>query len=103
MPSKDRNAILKILRNKVRKRSGRRESRGVVKVESHPPSRNDSSSALVNNDWQHWVVMHGNEKVAVEDVWGVGKEIRVKFNGEPANCLMFFLEREEGRRGLVKV
>jgi hypothetical protein len=50
-------------------------------VESDPTSSNDSSSALVSNDWKHWVVMHGNEKVAVEDVWGLGKTIGVKFNG----------------------
>ncbi|MCI29592.1 hypothetical protein A2U01_0050801, partial [Trifolium medium] len=38
-----------------------------------------------NKDWEHWVVLHWNEKVAVEDVWGIRKAIRVKFNGNSAN------------------
>lgn len=56
-----------------------------MEVASHPTSSNNSSSPSVNNDWEHIVVMHGNNKVAVEDVWGVGKAIGVKFNGDPAN------------------
>jgi len=32
--------------------------------------------------------MHGTEKVAVEDVRGIGKAIGVKFNGSNAICLM---------------
>jgi len=30
-------------------------------------------------------VLHGNEEMGVEDVWGIGKEIGVKFNGDKAN------------------
>jgi hypothetical protein len=95
LPSKDRNAVLKIMRKQVRKRSGRSASRGSVAVETHPTSSHDSSSASVNNDWQHYVVMHGNQKVAVEDVWGVGKAIGVKFNGDPNN--MFNVLSRVGR------
>jgi len=97
LPCKDRKEALKILRKKVRKRSERSVSCGVVGVETHPTSSNNSSSASINNnnDWQHWVVMHGNEKVAVDDVWGMGKAIGVEFNGDPAN--MFNVLSRVGR------
>ncbi|MCI67977.1 hypothetical protein A2U01_0089236, partial [Trifolium medium] len=29
--------------------------------------------------------MHGNEQLAVDDVWGIGKAIGVKFNNDNAN------------------
>ncbi|MCI89401.1 hypothetical protein A2U01_0110689, partial [Trifolium medium] len=29
--------------------------------------------------------MHGNDKMAVDDVWGIGKAIGVKFNSENVN------------------
>ncbi|MCI46824.1 hypothetical protein A2U01_0068065, partial [Trifolium medium] len=31
------------------------------------------SSASGNNDWQNWVAMQGNNQMAVDDVWGLGK------------------------------
>ena len=99
MPTKDRKNIMKILRKKIRKRSGRKEPRGGVSMESNHISSNDSSSMSVNNDWQHWVVMHGNEKVAVEDVWGVGKAIGVKFNGDPTNMFNMLSRAGRGKNG----
>jgi len=31
----------------------------------------------MNKDWNHWVVLHGNEKVVEEDVTGIGAAIGV--------------------------
>ncbi|MCI47073.1 sulfate transporter, partial [Trifolium medium] len=59
-----------------------------------------STLASVNNDWKHWVVMHGNEQMAVEDVWGIGKAIGVKFNGDNAN--MFSVLSRAGKRQQAK-
>jgi len=39
------------------------------------------SSNSVNNDWKNWVVMHGSEKVAKEDVRSLGASIVVQFIG----------------------
>jgi hypothetical protein len=41
------------------------------------------------------MIMHGNEEVAGEDVWGIGKAIGVKFNGSDEN--MFKVLSGEGR------
>ncbi|GAU42662.1 hypothetical protein TSUD_398680 [Trifolium subterraneum] len=41
--------------------------------------------ASVNKDWENWMVMHEDEKVAVEDVWGIGEAIRIKVKGVSAN------------------
>jgi hypothetical protein len=35
----------------------------------------------VNPGWHHWVVVHGNAKVAEEDVKGIGKEIGLDLSG----------------------
>ncbi|MCI72878.1 endonuclease/exonuclease/phosphatase family protein, partial [Trifolium medium] len=55
--------------------------------------------ASVNKDWEHWVVMHGNEKVAVKDVRGIRETIGVKFNGGDANMFRVLSVRGGGRRG----
>ena len=40
-----------------------------------------TSSSSANTDWQHWVVMQGNEIVADEDVRGISREIGLDFSG----------------------
>jgi len=57
-----------------------------------------SSSSSVNKDWENWVVYHGNDKMAVEDVWGIGKTIGVKFK-DKMNMLNNAFSRE-GRQYL---
>jgi len=49
---------------------------------------------------QHWLVMHGNEYVVVEDMWGVGKAIGVKFNGDPANMFNVLSRAGRGKKGI---
>jgi len=41
-------------------------------------------------------VLHDSDEVAVEDVWGIGKVIGLKFNGDKAN--MFNVLSRGGRR-----
>ncbi|PNY00232.1 hypothetical protein L195_g023508 [Trifolium pratense] len=38
-------------------------------------SGDSSSSGSVNNDWMNWVAVQGNDQMAVDDVWGIGKAI----------------------------
>ncbi|MCH79555.1 hypothetical protein A2U01_0000306 [Trifolium medium] len=95
LPRQDHKEVLKILKKEVRKRSGRMENKNSVKS-VHPSSSNsNSSTASVNKDWEHWVVMHGNEKVAEEDVREVGQTIGVRFSGADSN--MFKVLAGEGR------
>ncbi|MCI40977.1 hypothetical protein A2U01_0062210, partial [Trifolium medium] len=42
--------------------------------------------------------MHGNEKMAVEDVWGIGIAIGVKFNGDNANRFNALVRAEKGKQ-----
>ncbi|MCI08523.1 DUF4283 domain protein, partial [Trifolium medium] len=85
LPCKDRREVLNILKKNVRRRSGRTSASRSCEVKRLGTSEDTSSSASVNNDWKHWVVMHGNEKMAVDDVWGIGKAIGVKFKSDNAN------------------
>ncbi|GAU43560.1 hypothetical protein TSUD_245250 [Trifolium subterraneum] len=59
-----------------------------------------ASSASVNNDLKHWVVMQGNAKVAEDDVREVGKVIGVTFNGDNEN--MFSVLARAGLVGTEK-
>jgi len=40
----------------------------------------DSSMSSVNNGWKNWIILHGNEEVSLDDVWGIGKVISVKMD-----------------------
>ena len=39
------------------------------------------SANSINNDWKNWVVLHGSEKVAMDDVRSLGESIGAQFNG----------------------
>jgi len=85
MPAKDRKAILKELKHPVSKRRRGSVSNGLKVVVGGVSNSSDTSQALVSNDWPNWVSLHGNEEVVVEDGWGIGKTISVKFNGDNVN------------------
>jgi hypothetical protein len=84
-----------MMKREVRRRRGRNLVTKSAQVLKQVDSDTKSSLASVNKDWENWVIMHGNEKVAVEDVWGIGKVIGVKFNGSDEN--MFKVLSGEGR------
>lgn len=60
-------------------------------------SDKSSSSGSVNNDWVNFVVVHGNEKVVVDDVKGIGEAIGVQFNGSNNNMFGVLSRRGRGR------
>ncbi|PNX68390.1 hypothetical protein L195_g063956, partial [Trifolium pratense] len=66
MPSPDRAEVLKAVK---KFEQCRRDNVGVVKDggERYPDS-SIVSSPTTSNDWKHWVVMQGNDKVAADDV-----------------------------------
>lgn len=43
-------------------------------------SEKDSSSDSVNLEWNHWVTLHGSEKVLEDDVIGLGAAIGVQLS-----------------------
>ena len=54
-------------------------------VMSHASPFNSDSQSSVNNDWQHWLVLHGDTKAVNEDVCGIGQVVGLKFNGDKNN------------------
>ncbi|MCI06207.1 sulfate transporter [Trifolium medium] len=98
LPSKDRNEVLKVLKKKVRRRRGGNRMNRSCAVSHQASSEESKSSASVNNDWKHWVVMQGNEQVAVDDIWGLGKAITVKFNGDNMNMFNVLSRAGKGKQ-----
>jgi len=85
MPCKERKAVLKA----IKKQSAKQKSRVTKVLPNGVGNSADSvrSNSSVNRDWENWVVLHGNAKVAVNDVWGIDKAINVKFKGDKSNAL----------------
>ncbi|MCH80811.1 DUF4283 domain protein, partial [Trifolium medium] len=95
---KDSREVLQILEREVRKRGGRsRTNKSALVVHQDRPG-SGSYVASVNKDWEHWVVLHGNEKVVREDMRGIGQTIGVNFNGASANMFSVLSRGGEGQR-----
>jgi hypothetical protein len=92
----DRKAALHELKHQVRKhRIADNDVNSLVQEDSN---ETNTSKASVTNELKNYVVLHGNEQVAVDDVWGIGKSIGIKFNGDKAN--MFNVLSHRGRRSV---
>ena len=95
LPSKDREEVMKVLRDskvmkvlkrKIRNRRRQRERVTRSVEEDSQGTHNDSSSmALVNKEWQNWVVLRGNEEAKAKDIKGIGDVISVSFKGNNQN------------------
>ncbi|PNX63645.1 cytochrome p450, partial [Trifolium pratense] len=85
MPSNDRTEVLKVLKKNERHHRNGVGTPRVCGVSHQASSTVSSSTASANNDWKHWVVMQGSEKVAVDDVREVGKTIGVQLKGASEN------------------
>lgn len=82
LPAKDRASVMHILKKNARKFKGSSSLKKAVKMISEEASEASSSSSSVNNnDWQHWVVLHGSESVVREDVRSLGEAIGVRLSG----------------------
>ncbi|PNX78871.1 putative sulfate transporter, partial [Trifolium pratense] len=98
LPSKDRGEVLKILKKHVRRRRGGDSINRSCSVSRRASSDESSSSSSVNNDWQNWVAMQGSEQMAVDDVWGIGKAIGVKFKGDNVNMFRVLSRANKGKK-----
>ena len=54
------------------------------------------SQASVNNDWTHWLALHGSDKNMSNDVKGIGKKLGLNFKGDKNN--MFDVLSGVGRK-----
>jgi len=78
LPNSDRAAVLQILKKKTRRLQGSERLRKAVRMISKDLSDKVASSDLVNKEWNHWVVLHGNDKVVEDDVKGIWAAIGVQ-------------------------
>ncbi|PNX87532.1 hypothetical protein L195_g043622 [Trifolium pratense] len=97
MPSKDRGEVLKTLKKCVRRRRGGDGLNRSCYMSCHVSPGDSGSSGSVNNDWMNWVAVHGNDHMAVDDVWGIGKAIGVKFNGDNVNMFNILSRASKGK------
>ncbi|KEH25500.1 DUF4283 domain protein [Medicago truncatula] len=80
LSSRDRAAVLQILKKKSRKLKGSDRLKKAVRSISKDLSEKELSSDSVNKEWNHWVTLHGSEKVFEDDVQGIGAVIGVQLS-----------------------
>jgi len=99
LSSKERCAVLKTLKKRARKRNNIVNSQQGGDETSKGSSDEAFSHSSVNKEWNHWVVLHGKEKEAVEDVWGIGKALGLQFEGDVYNRFSVLCRAGKGMRG----
>ncbi|GAU22961.1 hypothetical protein TSUD_247050 [Trifolium subterraneum] len=85
LPREDRREVLRILNKNESRRRGTALDHRSYEVKNTCNSEEIPSLGSINNDWQNWVVMQGNDKAAVDDVWGIGQVIGVTPHSDNAN------------------
>lgn len=84
LSKEDRKVVLRALRKKKRRHKVLSATHVNQVTLPDSSSVNDSQSS-VNNDWSNWLVLHGNSKALSDDVRGMGKLVRVNFQGDNQN------------------
>ncbi|GAU32654.1 hypothetical protein TSUD_219040 [Trifolium subterraneum] len=79
------NKISRGQKQNVHRRRGGKDSYRSGDLRHRPPSEESTSSASVNNDWKHWVVMQGDHEATKDDVRGFGKALGLRFKGNSEN------------------
>jgi len=96
MPDLDRRGILKILRNKERKRKVRKGPSDAKAAAKSTIVSSKNSSSIGNKDWENWVLVHGKPKAVAKDVRGIGEAVGVQYKCDLNNS--FNLLTREGRK-----
>ncbi|GAU15594.1 hypothetical protein TSUD_108530 [Trifolium subterraneum] len=94
----DTREVLRILKKNGDRRRGRILSHRSGEAKNSGLYEEASSSASINNDRKNWVVMHGNDKRVVDDVWGIGRVIGVMPTNDNANRFSAFVRAGKGRQ-----
>jgi len=91
----DRREFLRVLRRTTKQRRSL-SGTSKAKAASKAVSSNCTSQTSVNNDWNNWLVLHGNDKVRSEDVRDIGKSVGLNFASDNNN--MFDVLSGAGRK-----
>jgi len=83
--AKDREDVLCALKRNVKKTMRSYGDTQVQAISKDKVTQQSVSQSSVNNDWENWLVLHGTDRVAQEDVTGIGKEIGLKFGRDNNN------------------
>jgi len=103
LPAKDRKDVLRALKINVRKRMRPCGDFQVQENSKGKEAQQSVSQSSVNNDWENWLVLHGIDRVAQEDVTGIGKEIGLKFSGDDNNMFdVLSTVRRKNKEGVGK-
>lgn len=94
LSNKDRQEVLRALRRPLKQRN--MVSAG-SKAKGKSCESNSVSQSSVNNDWNHWLVLKGNEKVINKDVCDVATTVGLKLQGDINNNMFAVLSRK-GRK-----
>ena len=93
LSDKDRQEVLRALQRTMKQR------RTVSKASKVKVMSNDSTSvsqSSINNDWKHWLVLHGDEKAVNQDVCDIAHIVGLMFQGDNNN--MFYVLSGMGRK-----
>jgi hypothetical protein len=90
--------VLRILHKKGRKEKGGGAVCSRQGEASSASAVTDSSSASVTNDWKHWVALHGNDKMAADDVAAVGKTLGVIVKVDQENMFSALSKSGKGKK-----
>ena len=101
LPIKDRKSVMQILKKNGRKFQGSSKLKKAVRLLSKM-SEDSSSSNSITNDWKHWVVMHGSEKVVREDVRSIGEAIGVLQSGSHNRFAVLARKGNVNNKGMVE-
>jgi hypothetical protein len=56
-----------------------------------------SASGTSDNDWRNWLVVHGNDQLAMEDVGGIGQSIELRSGGGKENMFSALSRAAKGK------
>jgi hypothetical protein len=98
LPTKDRQEVLRILQKHKRRGRGRGVVRSSQSGAPQASAEAATSSTSVNNDWQHWVAMRGNENKVGDDVVEVGKSLGIAVNGDMTNRFSALSREGKGKQ-----
>jgi hypothetical protein len=97
LPSKDRGEALKVLGRCVRRRITGDQANSSNAASYQASSDVSSASGTSDNDWRNWLVVHGNDQLAMEDVGGIGQSIGLRSGGAKRICSVLYPGRPKVR------
>jgi hypothetical protein len=101
LPSKDRAEVLKVLGKCVRRRRAGAQGEQAPSADRKTSSESPPSLGSNTNDWKNWVAVHGDERMAADDVRGIGNSIGVSFHGVTENMFTVLSRTGNGKNEVL--